>query len=350
MKIKRVIPSPDVLDVLQQMEFGDSGDGVVWGRIHPQLEKDLYQEVAALLARMGGKWSMRRQRFTFLPGYDPRSMIFADRVEIPHDDFFRTLPNIVEMMLGRVDWSCVDLSVPVLEPSAGDGAICVSLIAKGIEPRNIHVCELNPGRARILQDAGYTFLGDDFMEVAPSPTYQLIFMNPPFNNMQAAKHMLHAFENHLAPGGQLVCLIPNGQIISGENELGGNLRGLVDTWGGKEWLPPKSFRKSGTDIDIMLVSATKPGSYSPGDMNSLSAAPWEPRESRSAKQIEYEDPAVIAQRIVASLQDALAVMRGLQDELGDCGKGQKSLDETLDAPAFPVVGNQYLMFPEVLHE
>lgn len=89
--------------------------------------------------------------------------------------------------------------VPVLEPSAGNGAIVDELRAFGFPSESIEAVELDPKRA----DASGARCAD-FLTVEPDPRFELVITNPPFSlAMEFAKHALQ----FLRPGGTLALLL-----------------------------------------------------------------------------------------------------------------------------------------------
>lgn len=77
----------------------------------------------------------------------------------------------------------------ILEPSAGKGDL-LSVIKE--KYTNIYCIEKNLELQSILREKEYTILGDDFLKYKPDHLFDLILMNPPFD--EGVKHFLKAWE------------------------------------------------------------------------------------------------------------------------------------------------------------
>jgi hypothetical protein len=87
---------------------------------------------------------------------------------------------------------------PILEPSAGNGAIVDELRAFGFPSECVEAIEIDPKRA----DASGAKCAD-FLTVEPDPRFELVITNPPFSlALQFAKHAIQ----FLRPGGTLALL------------------------------------------------------------------------------------------------------------------------------------------------
>jgi len=245
----------DVLSVLQAMDWQDEGAlGIITGG---QLERDLYLRVNKALAAMGGKWNRKRGGHVF--PLDPRAQVEGllqnGSLDVVRDGFFETPPAVIDRMvqiagleLGRLRWGD-----RILEPSAGLGAIASRL--RGIAGITLHVCEKHPQRAVVLEAAGYNLVAHDFFDLI-RPWYDVVVMNPPFENGQDIDHVRHAYYL-LNEGGQLVSVMSEGPFFRDDRKAA-EFREWLDTVGGwSEKLPANSFRESGTGIAARLVAISK---------------------------------------------------------------------------------------------
>jgi len=100
--------------------------------------------------------------------------------------------------------------IKVLEPSIGLADLALRLRnfaddegrqfdIKGydIDPLNVTLCEEN----------GFDVECRDFLDVEPEPIYDLVVMNPPFDNSLFIEHIRHAHK-FLTPTGELISVIP----------------------------------------------------------------------------------------------------------------------------------------------
>ena len=101
-------------------------------------------------------------------------------------DLYETPPEAVEMLLRHVP-----LQGPVLEPSAGRGAIVRELRRHGLQ---VHACDLHDHRA---EPALGIETGVDFLSMTSMSGCRSIVMNPPFRDAEA--HVRHALQ--LLPDG-----------------------------------------------------------------------------------------------------------------------------------------------------
>lgn len=118
--------------------------------------------------------------------------------------FYPTPKKLIEKhILPLIDWDDVAY---ILEPSAGKGDILDALKEDRKRGRRLtfHAVEKEPELQDILRGKNYTVVGQDFLDQsAGNYSYDLIIMNPPFEN--GAEHLLKAIE--LLYSGQIVCIL-----------------------------------------------------------------------------------------------------------------------------------------------
>uniref|UniRef100_UPI0026322989 methyltransferase n=1 Tax=Clostridium sp. TaxID=1506 RepID=UPI0026322989 len=120
-------------------------------------------------------------------------------------DFYPTKPSTIEKLLDGVDFRLVKT---VLEPSTGDGAI-VDYIKEKTEKihsykkikLDIDCIEIDENLRYILLGKNYRVISDDFLRFNTLKAYDLIVMNPPFNNQEY--HIKKALDMLLESGGEL---------------------------------------------------------------------------------------------------------------------------------------------------
>ena len=154
----------------------------------------------------------------------------------------------------------------ILEPSAGKGDIADAVVRKiygtdywhesQIRDR-IDCVEINPNLQHILIGKGYRVVHDDFLSYRTKKQYDLIAMNPPFNN--GDMHLLHALDL-VREGGTVICILnaetlrntytKSRQLLMQKlNEYGASIEYLQNEFIDAE-------RK--TDVEIALVKVTTP--------------------------------------------------------------------------------------------
>ena len=169
--------------------------------------------------------------------------------------FFPTPPDVVARLLNE---AAVEPHHAVLEPSAGTGAIAGPLAE--IAGRNLTCYELDGDRAdetrRAVADFGATVITGDFLDSPADRQYDRIVMNPPFARGQHHMHVLAAYQR-LRHGGRLVSVMPAGFQGGGSPQAKALLE-LLDGRAEVSPLPAGSFRASGTKIDTVVLTLTKP--------------------------------------------------------------------------------------------
>jgi len=118
-------------------------------------------------------------------------------------NFYPTPENLIEKMIEGFD-----NVKTILEPSAGKGDI-IDYFPKSDKwkyERNLDIdcIEINPILQTILKDKKYRVVYDDFLKYKSYKRYDLIIMNPPFDN--GDKHLLKALELQ-ENGGSISCIL-----------------------------------------------------------------------------------------------------------------------------------------------
>ena len=93
------------------------------------------------------------------------------------------------------------LEMGVLEPSAGRGALLRYIAA---EVTDFHCFEIDPKNIPALREFTFRAENVDFLRREPSRQYDLVIMNPPFEDGATEEHVLHALK--FAP--RVVCHCP----------------------------------------------------------------------------------------------------------------------------------------------
>jgi len=126
-------------------------------------------------------------------------------------NFYPTPATLIDKMLADVDMDCIE---SILEPSAGKGDI-VDVYSKRSELRryrgwaynykgNIDCIEIEPELQATLKGKGYRVVHNDFLTYHTQKHYDLIIMNPPFDNGDL--HLLKALKMQ-EDGGAVICLL-----------------------------------------------------------------------------------------------------------------------------------------------
>lgn len=172
--------------------------------------------------------------------------------------FYPTPHNLISDMWAKVQ----NKSGTILEPSAGKGDILdyVDKAYYGYNSRKpkLHAIELDPTLSTLLTGKGYKVIADDFLEFRTYTRYDVIMMNPPFDNGE--KHLLKAIEL-MKNGGEIVCLL-NAETI--KNPFSNERKRLVETLNKleanityKEKAFAQAERKTNVDIALIYINIEK---------------------------------------------------------------------------------------------
>lgn len=163
--------------------------------------------------------------------------------------YYPTPAAVVHRMVGRVS---VRDGSRILEPSCGCGRILDGMRGyareRGLRDCRLVGVEYDPGRANEARAKGHGVQVANFLQVAPTPEFDLVLMNPPFAGRHYLKHINHALR-FLKPGGYLVAVLPATAWYEH--------KALPD--GGRwEDLPVASFSESGTNVPTGLFTISAP--------------------------------------------------------------------------------------------
>lgn len=250
---------PDVMEVLQEARC----EGLKLYLPPAQLERNLYERVNTVLARLGGKWKGGKVRAHIFE--DEPAPLLAEVLAtgiMPLDnplDFYRTPGDVLDMMIAHAQRMAPNATT-ILEPSAGDGAIVTGLRA-AFPDAQITVVEIDPKRAAKLRAIdGIIVVEGDFLQ--HTGAYDLIVMNPPFSierdKLEYVAHIEHAY-TLLRPGGALVSVAPSGLKYRTDKRTA-HLREMVERDGNIEDAPGQAFEVSGTSVATVILALTKPAS------------------------------------------------------------------------------------------
>ena len=222
-----------------------------------------FTKVKRLIEGIGGNWSTQTQAFEFTQAPDELFQRICDgeTINLERDfkkryQFFPTPKAVLRLIEDRIH---IGRDMRVLEPSAGQGAICKHL--RSLFPNHdwqLDVCEINSDFHPVLEGMDCNIVGTDFLQMsAPRRGYHLIVANPPFSGGQDVIHFMRMYDL-LAPGGRLLCVMSQNIASSKQSEyadvrewLGYYFHELIE-------IPKGSFRSSGTNVKTYLVQIDKP--------------------------------------------------------------------------------------------
>lgn len=225
------------------------------GNLHLWFErKDLLKEVNKLLAEYYGE--------VIGDGYDSTEAADAPEFHVTPAKDFGAFMSSDEVAWRVMECAMIGKGLTVLEPSAGTGVLAKAARDGGAL---VDCIEIQPGLAHELRVLhGFDAVRQaDFLTLSPSPSYDRIIMNPPFDRGRDCDHVRHAFE-FLKPGGILVAVM-SARAEFREDKRHRALHEIVErcrpACGWRKWhdLPAGSFAHAGTNINTVILAIRKPG-------------------------------------------------------------------------------------------
>lgn len=155
----------------------------------------------------------------------------------------------------------------LLEPSAGKGDILKYVAKKFAKEIQYYFMEIDQERAEICQKATayefttqfthskqqekFRFLGYDFLQYSGTHQFDLILMNPPFND--GAEHLLKAVE--ISNKTRIVCLLNAETIRNPYSEERRRLASIIEKYNGQIVYLDRAFSDAErrTDVDVAMV-------------------------------------------------------------------------------------------------
>lgn len=175
------------------------------------------------------------------------------------DNFFPTPAPVIDRMIRPLLQEYGSLrympSFQVLEPSAGKGDIVDRLVnVYGANKEQVFCIEQNEELRMILTGKGYRVIDADFLAYADRFAFDLILMNPPFDD--GAAHLLKAWE--VMRSGRIVCLLNAETIRNPYTKERQVLKTLIDAFGEVEDIG-QAFKQAerSTDVEVVIVRLCK---------------------------------------------------------------------------------------------
>jgi hypothetical protein len=241
-------------------------------KITEPLERTLYEEIDAVLTRLGGTYVQvsRRHEFPYDPGPHIEGVLACG--EMPEKNplsFFSTTPQVLEVIRQILNPHCNDAMdrlsswqegrgrpMRILEPSAGLGHLAE--LARDLFPQaTIECCELDAYRRSVLVARGFRVVAEDFLRYYPQQPYDLVLLNPPFalgsESDTYIQHIRRALEM-LADEEEstLIAIAPSGFTFDSRPRFAQFMTFALEH-GVIERLPADAFKESGTMIQTVLL-------------------------------------------------------------------------------------------------
>lgn len=188
------------------------------------------------------------------------------------DTFYPTPDDLAAQLLEGIDWRTIST---ILEPSAGAGDLAQSVAQRiraashrsywSDEPdADIDCVEIDESLRAVLKQKKFRVVGDDFLSFHTFKRYDLIVMNPPFD--QGARHLLKAL-SLIENGGSVRCILNAETIRNPFSSERQQLAKLLDEHQAKVNFVQNAFasaqRKTGVEVALVSVDIPrKPSSFS----------------------------------------------------------------------------------------
>lgn len=214
--------------------YGITLRGFMNGNCHLLFDREAQDHINRALAEYYGE---------VLPDTPDEGATKQASTELAKDLQFYPTPAAAAKAL--IDRAHIENGMAILEPSCGEGALMQAIMDAGKRVAVTGV-ECQPDRAEAARAKGFHVQTANFLQVAPSPIFDIVFMNPPFYGKHYQKHVEHA-RKFLKPNGVLYAILPITAVTDhGYIEPG---RGW-DKW---KDLPTGSFSESGTNINTGIA-------------------------------------------------------------------------------------------------
>lgn len=177
-------------------------------------------------------------------------------------NFYPTPKALIDRMLNGIDFNMIG---SVLEPSAGKGDIADAIKDKykdtyyrnGYRAFDLDCIEIDIDLQATLKGKDYRVIHNDFLSFRTSKHYDLIIMNPPFDN--GDKHLLKAIrlQEH---GGGIVCLLNAETIRNPYTNTRKELKALLDKYEASIEFIENAFVGSerSTAVEVALIKINIP--------------------------------------------------------------------------------------------
>lgn len=209
--------------------------------------------------------------------------------------FFPTPAKIAERMANIAG---IRKGMRVLEPSGGKGDLADAARARGAI---VDVIELQYSLRELLALKGFNVVAHDFLSFEAADPYDVIMMNPPFENGQDIEHLRHAF-TMLKPGGKLVAITSEGPFFR-EDKASLEFRAwLEEREGESERLDAGSFAGSDafrqTGVNARIVTLTNQAIHETPKAKTANALIDAQQLAETSLLASNEDPAATQRPLV----------------------------------------------------
>lgn len=230
-----------------------------------QFDRATYTAVNKVLENIGGKWNRSAKGHIYDPteGFD-NLLVTGEAEDMKKTfQFFPTPRLLAEKLVKMAEFQLLPYRehCPVLEPSAGNGAIAdvIQEELKRLGREGCLICvEVNEQMKKFLDEKPYTTMYCDFLSLSPKTVkpFDRIVMNPPFTRLQDVDHVLHAY-SLLATDGILVSVMSVSPFFRQDKKSKSFMEFLEIVGADVKDVPSGAFAESGTQIATKIVKIRK---------------------------------------------------------------------------------------------
>lgn len=271
-------------------------------RLSKQLDRKVYVKVDQILQALGGKWKKGDQAHFFAKGNAQDALenyLTTGKIDLVKPPKFGFFPTPKEIGAVLVEEAGIKADSLVLEPQGGSAAL-LQLIANYVPLEQIQTYEIQEHLCDALKSMGYRAIHADFLSVVPEPIYDVVVLNPPFEQQHDIDHVLHAYQ-FLVDGGRLNAIMSYSTIFRNNKKSVAFRKFLEDLHATIEELPDKAFKESGTMVKTIKVKLVKDAQKNV-QVPAITATST-PVTGAKPKKVKSENP-VQSKRIVTTSEEA----------------------------------------------
>ena len=221
-----------------------------------QLTPELYKKVNQVLAALDAKWDKRIGGHKL--AYDiSQELGQILKTGVYYDwrkdtQYYPTPKDVLRFTDYFIPYE-YDSHIKILEPSAGEGAI-LDFLKDEFPNAELSAVEINPKHVSKLKKKGYAVTCGNFLEYNPDLRFDLIVMNPPFE--EGVQHIMHAY-SLLKVGGTVVSVIDSGIYFRTDGKYREWNQFIKGKYISSIKLPKNAFKESGTNVNTAMIGLTK---------------------------------------------------------------------------------------------
>jgi hypothetical protein len=170
------------------------------------------------------------------------------------EGYYPTPKLVLELIEKKLRENCSDNFISnavMLEPSAGSGNIVEYFLNK---VKSIDCIEYNYNLRELLKEQNFNVVAEDIYK-SDDKKYDLIIMNPPFENKQDIRQVKYCFENKLNENGYLIAITSSSAIELESNKEFENF--IYENLIFEPFILKNAFKESNTGVSVSIFGLKK---------------------------------------------------------------------------------------------